>query len=134
MGGKPRDPDYWKKWRAAHPAYRKREAERSRARKLEMTPEQRRRDRGQRKPIPPFEPLVPLFPHLQHGSAIAFWEDELRMDLAQERVLAVLEGRDPDRAVRLYRVREINWHNYTVPISSSERGQEGLDGEGSLAG
>lgn len=30
--GKPKDPDYWKKWRAAHPEYREREQERLKAR------------------------------------------------------------------------------------------------------
>jgi len=41
--GKPKDPDYWKKWRAAHPEYRERERQRARAR--ERTPEQRRAER-----------------------------------------------------------------------------------------
>lgn len=40
---------------------------------------------------------------------MSFWEDELRMDLEQERVLAKLEGRDPDEAVRSYKLRETNW-------------------------
>ena len=31
--GKPRDPDYWKKWRAAHPEYAERERQRSRKRR-----------------------------------------------------------------------------------------------------
>lgn len=30
--GRPRDPDYWRKWRAAHPDYRERERVRLRAR------------------------------------------------------------------------------------------------------
>lgn len=30
-------------------------------------------------------PLPLLYPELQHGRAVAFWEDELRLDLAQER-------------------------------------------------
>ena len=123
--GKPRDPDYWKRWRAAHPEYRQREAERSRARKQAMTPEERRRDRGRRKPVPPIEPLPPLFPGLQRGAAIAFWDDELRMDLAQERALAELEGADPDLAAREYGKREMDWFHFTVPISPDGRGQEG---------
>lgn len=41
--GKPKDPDYWRKWRAEHPEYRERERQRSRARK--RTPEQRRAER-----------------------------------------------------------------------------------------
>ena len=50
-----------------------------------------------------------LFPHLQAGKALSFWEDELRLDLEQERVLAELEGRDPSEAVRAYRARERGW-------------------------
>lgn len=41
--GKPKDPDYWKKWRAEHPEYRERERARTAARK--RTPEQRRAER-----------------------------------------------------------------------------------------
>lgn len=41
--GKPKDPDYWKDWRARHPEYRDRERQRTRARK--RTPEQRRAER-----------------------------------------------------------------------------------------
>lgn len=43
--GKPKDPDYWKKWRAEHPEYREQERVRSRARKRKRTPEQRRAER-----------------------------------------------------------------------------------------
>jgi hypothetical protein len=41
--GKPKDPDYWKKWRAAHPEYKERERERARARRANGE----RRDRSQ---------------------------------------------------------------------------------------
>lgn len=54
-------------------------------------------------------PLPALYPELNHGNAIAFWEDELRMDLAQEWVLAELEGRDPVAATNAYRARESAW-------------------------
>jgi hypothetical protein len=43
--GKPKDPDYWRKYRAAHPEYRERERSRERHR----TPEQRRLERERAK-------------------------------------------------------------------------------------
>jgi hypothetical protein len=47
---------------------------------------------------------------------VSFWDDELRMDLHQERALAVLEHRDPDAAVGAYRSRELAWRAMTVPL------------------
>ena len=64
----------------------------------------------------PEEPLPQLYPELNRGIAIAFWEDELRMDLAQEQVLAILEGRDPTAAAREYKSRETNWHLHSQPL------------------
>lgn len=74
-----------------------------------MTTEQRKADRGSRKAKPAYEPLLPLMPELQHGRSISFWEDELRLDLAQEAFLALLEGNDPRMAVDAYRQREVLW-------------------------
>lgn len=62
------------------------------------------------------EPMPLLMPELQHGVAIAFWEDELRLDLAQEGRLAELEGRDPTQAVAAYRARERDWLHHTAPL------------------
>lgn len=70
-------------------------------------------------PRPSREPLAPLFPHLQRGSSLAFWEDELRMDLEQERALAELEGRDPARAAAEYRAREKGWQIVTTPLTDA---------------
>ncbi len=44
--GKPKDPDYWKKWRAAHPESRAREVVASKIRKRKRTPESRRAERA----------------------------------------------------------------------------------------
>ncbi len=110
------DAAYYRAYRAAHPDYRKREAARRAARRRAMTPEERRKDRGQRKPAPRFEPLMPLMPALQHGTAISYWEDELRLDLAQEAQLAVLEGVDPKVAVAAYRRRENAWRHFICPF------------------
>jgi len=57
-----------------------------------------------------------LMPELQVGRRIAFWEDELRLDLAQEARLAELEGRDPAAAIAAYRAREINWLAHIAPL------------------
>ncbi len=77
------------------------------ARSLELHPPDRHDD----------SPLPLLMPELQHGRAIAFWEDELRLDLAQERELALLEGRDPVAAVAAYRARETSWRGHTAPLA-----------------
>ena len=112
--GKPRDPDYWKKWRAAHPAYQARERKRSAQR--DRSKEHLRRDykaeyAKYRAPVAPDEPLPLLFPDLQKGAVISFWEDELRMDMRQEAFLALLEGRDQNEAIRQYARRELEWRH-----------------------
>lgn len=61
-------------------------------------------------------PLPLLMPELQHGAKVAFWEDELRLDLAQEASLAELDGRDPAAAVAAYRARETSWRAHTAPL------------------
>lgn len=66
-------------------------------------------------------PLPALYPELNHGKAVAFWEDELRMDLAQERALAELEGNDPDEAVRRYHARESNWRGHMTTWTEDGR-------------
>jgi len=110
------DAAYYRAWRANHPAYRERQPGLHRARRAGMTLEERQKDRGVYKPVPPAEPLPLLLPALQHGTAISFWEDELRLDLAQEAWLAVLEGLEPGPAVAAYRRREIAWRHHTCPF------------------
>jgi hypothetical protein len=55
-------------------------------------------------------------PELQRGARVAFWDDELRLDLAQEARLAELEGRDPIAAIAAYRGRELAWRAMTCPV------------------
>ena len=111
MSGKPRDPDYWRKWRAAHPAYRSRERVRMAAR------DRTGRDRSQEKrPSRAIAPVPVLYATLVRGTRLSFWEDELRMDLAQEAELARLEGRDPVESCRMYRTREMAWRAFTMPL------------------
>jgi hypothetical protein len=61
-------------------------------------------------------PLPLLLPDLQHGARVAFWEDELRLDLHQEARLAELEGRDPGAAIAAYRARETSWRAHMAPM------------------
>jgi hypothetical protein len=65
---------------------------------------------------PPAAPLPPLLPELRRGIRLSFWDDELRLDLFQERQLAILEGRDPEVAVKAYRSREETWLAHTVGL------------------
>jgi hypothetical protein len=110
--GKPLDPDYFKKYRASHPDYAARDRAQRRARKTRSPRGDRSAEYARRnaKRGTTSEPLPMLYPHLQVGKTIAFWEDELRLDLEQERVLAELEGRDPVQAVHSYRARERGWY------------------------
>jgi hypothetical protein len=66
------------------------------------------------------EPMPILRPETQHGTRVSFWEDELRLDLEQERVLAALEGQDPDSAVTRYRSREYAWKRITCPAMEEQ--------------
>ncbi len=69
-------------------------------------------------------PLPMLYPELNHGGSLAFWEDELRMDLAQERELALLEGLDPVEKIKAYKRREKTWVKITVPFKLGEERDE----------
>lgn len=111
------DAAYYREWRAAHPEYAKRQNELRNARRKRNGRGDRSKEYAQRSRVRvDTTPLPPLYPELQHGKALSFWDDELRMDLAQERALAELEGRDPDEAVKVYAVREGSWHFRTMAI------------------
>lgn len=111
--GKSRDPHYWAKWRAAHPEYRERERLR-RARRVRGP-----RDRSgehRRSRAAPSEPLPVLYAGIVRGVRLSFWEDELRMDLAQEAELARLEGLDPVERCNAYLSRELAWRHFAQPL------------------
>jgi hypothetical protein len=110
------DAAYWRTYRAAHrerlcAQQRERRQAKPRVRGDRSAEYARRRSRAC--PVPD---LPALFPHIRHGAVLSFWEEELRMDLEQERALATLEGRCPDAAARLYRSRETAWHHVTAPF------------------
>jgi hypothetical protein len=119
--GKPKDPAYWRNWRAAHPEYRERERLRAKKRGDRTAEYARRNAKRASRAIPE---IPPLYPHLQRGKALSFWEDELRLDLAQERALAVLEGRDPDAAARAYAARETNWQGHSGVLLERDQRDE----------
>lgn len=115
--GKPKDPAYWRNYRASHPEYAASDRDRSRVRKARAPRGDRSAEYAARRSrATPVMPLGILFPDLAHGSAMSFWEDELRMDLAQEAALARLERRDVEVAVEAYRRREMAWRAITVPL------------------
>jgi hypothetical protein len=111
---------YGRRWRRDHPTYF--------VDRRERLGGSRRRSARPR----PIAEVEPLFPQLRHGAKVAFWDEELAMDLEQERALALLEGRDPDEAVKQYRVRETSWRRLTVdfdlvePFAANEEAAQGL--------
>lgn len=116
--GKPNDPDYWRRWRAAHPGYRARERARGQGR--DHHPDDRTKEYAQQQARRLAEriihpEIVALFPDLVRGVSVSFWEEELAKDLRQEALLAELEGNDPAKAVDEYRRRERRWWNLARP-------------------
>lgn len=122
---KPRDPNYWKKWRAEHPEYAARQNELRRARRAINGRGNRAVEYAKRASRAVLKPPL-LFPQLRHGTLVSYWDEELRMDLEQERALAVLEGRDPDKAAKEYRARETKFSRLTAPLLLTD---EVLDGD-----
>lgn len=113
MGGKPKDPAYWSRWRAAHPAYQARERVRSasRDRSGRDRAEESRRRRARRselearKVVETRHPLIDqaeriVRPAAPAGSRLVFPAELRREDAVSIAVLALLEGRDAARAVR----------------------------------
>ena len=98
----------------AHPEYAERERARLAGRDRRRTARPPERPRASRA-----TPAVPpLYPELNRGAAVAFLEDELRMDLAQERELARLDRRirDVDAHLEAYAARERAWRSLTMPL------------------
>ena len=120
MGGRPRDPDYWRKWRAAHPGYRERERERlSTRRQRGDRTEERARARAREADLrkialvaEEMSALVWLDPLLEQARAAALMivrPDRgivqyvpLYEDAVGEAALAIVAGDDPVEAARTY--------------------------------
>ena len=113
MGTKPRDPQYWAKWRARHPEYRARERTRRqewkrthRAQVNASEQARRRRRRAEVEELPPFaghelfDEVAPLLPPERRGAALRFANEVDREDALMDAIVARLEGRDPVAAIR----------------------------------
>lgn len=126
--GKPTDPHYWSKWRAAHPGYRDREHARLKARRQRMTPQERAADRGRPRPALRYEPVPSLhvghdlFDEAKRHAAAAGIHPDRRdhvydpyyEDTVSEVVVALLEGRDPASAIASHRSRHHAWRAHHV--------------------
>lgn len=121
-----RDAAWWRQYRLDHAerlqAYNRARRKKPRVRAQRHASEARRRARRRQAGI------TPLMPSLQHGYAVSFWEDELRLDLAQEAALAEIEGRDQVLAVAAYRAREVAWHRKTCRYVEDLGGNHPVDG------
>ncbi len=120
------DAAYHRAWRAAHPEYRERQNR--------LRNERRHRDgRGDRsreyarRPTRAIPQLSSL--HLGHDlferarevvgprrSTLVTLQDPLCDDLVSEATLALIEGRDPEAAIRAYRARERAFGRVTCPL------------------
>jgi hypothetical protein len=120
--GRPASPDYWRRWRAAHPAYRERERGRARA----------RRQAGYRSPRghparvvaesvqPGSHPLLVWAKELAAGlvreDRRARLSDELYPDVVGEIVLARLQRQDPVARARAWLRAERSWRHHLAPL------------------
>lgn len=102
--------EYWRKYRARN---RERINAQQRAARSKGRVRNRSREYARRasRAVPP---LAPIYPELRRGAKLAFREEELAMDVEQERALAEVEGRDPNEAARAYRARERAWIRLTT--------------------
>jgi hypothetical protein len=123
--------DYWREWRAAHPAYRRREVARSATRRKLRGREDRSaeyRSQARRRAavreleaIPPLHVGHPIFEAARElvgppRSGLTVFLDPLHEDLLSEAVVAIVAGEDAAAAVRRFRAREHGWRRVTAPI------------------
>ena len=120
--GRPASPDYWRRWRAAHPAYRERERQRGRT----------RRRAGYRSPKTRRPRVVPapveVEPHplltwahelaadLVREDRRARLSDELYADVVGEILLARLERQDPVARATAWLRAERSWRHHLAPL------------------
>ena len=111
-----RDAAYYRAWRAAHPEYRARQnrlrnERRARNGRGDRSAEYAKRRSRALPPIPTLHVGHDLFEVAREvvgprTSTLVHLADPLYDDLVSEATLALIEGRDPDDAVRAYRARE----------------------------
>jgi hypothetical protein len=132
--GKPVDPGYWRKWRAAHPEYRARERERRRGRtrryddrRAEYKKQAERRRRLRLREIAENGWVIDHHPLLEQAKEVASslttrdrgvviyeprWEEAVSVA-----ALALVEGEDPELAVKKHLHRESEWRYRTCPLN-----------------
>jgi hypothetical protein len=120
--GRPASPDYWRQWRAAHPAYRDRERERARARRRAGY----RSQKARRKQVFVEPMLVAPHPLLSWAQEVAtalvredrrvHLSDELYPDVVSELLLARLEREDPGARATTWLRAERSWRHHLAPL------------------
>ena len=135
--GKPLDPDYWRKWRAAHPAYRSREKARTKRRrdagllgKGNVVAQRRRRharlvlangDNGwTRMTDETLEQARRIASSVVSQDRRTYYHDTLHDDTVSEVVLAMVDGRDPREAALIFVKRE-RAARFVAPYDVEER-------------
>ena len=120
--GRPASPDYWRQWRAGHPAYRARERERTRARRRAgyRSPKSRLPRVEPESILPKPHPLLvwaqDLAADLVREDRRARLSDELYPDVVAEILLAKLEQKDPVARATTWLRSERSWRNHVAPL------------------
>ena len=120
--GRPASPDYWRQWRAAHPAYRERERDRARARRRAgyRSPKTRRARVVVEPMVPAPHPLLTwareLATGLVHEDGRTRLSDELYPDVVGEILLAKLERQDPVARATAWLRAERSWRHHLAPL------------------
>lgn len=120
------DASYYRAWRAAHPEYRARQNRlRNERRQMrgrgDRTAEYARRRSRAIPPIPGLHDGHDLFEEARRivgprRTSLISLHDPLYDDLLSEATLALIEGRDPQDAVRDYASRERSFGRLTCPL------------------
>jgi hypothetical protein len=120
--GRPASPDYWRRWRAAHPGYRERERELGRARRQAgyRSPKTRRPRVVAAHVEVAAHPLITwaqeLATDLVREDRRARLSDELYPDVVAELVLARLERKDPVSRASAWLRKERSWRHHLAPL------------------
>ena len=120
------DAAYYRAWRAAHPEYRARQNQRRAERRGrfgrgDRTAEYARRRSRAVPSIPPMHAGHVLFEQARRivgprRTTLVALHDPLHDDLLSEATLALIEGRDPHEAIRVFRSRERAYGQVTCPL------------------
>jgi hypothetical protein len=121
--GRPASPEYWHRWRAAHPAYRERERARGRARRKAgyRSPKTTHRLRVEAEliqvaPHPLLAWAQELAADLVHEDRRSRLSDELYPDVVSELLLARLERQDAVARATTWLRAEKSWRHHLAPL------------------